>query len=124
MMSIEEIIQQEYEAVNSGKLPFELMLTDCYDYLVSRKLLIPTIKSIRYATVFVNQYRMLARRRDYRLQEDPRPPILFTPDKETKRRQEESFKKNLVKKVLVSNWYDAQRLAGRNKLFLELPETV
>jgi hypothetical protein len=122
-MDMREFIQNEYEIFCSGKLLFELILTDSFDYLYRNGWLTLYPGQLRGAAATVVDYRRQVLRRHLN-QDSVRAASREPVTQEEKRKLENRIRKWHLKQLLVYQWYEKQQANGVRKLFLELPVAV
>jgi hypothetical protein len=123
-MDMKEFIQNEYELFLTGKLTFEFILIDSFDYLWKNRWL--TVERGQLVTTMaqVTAYRREVLRRFIRNQDRVRQTSYKPVTPEDKRREENKIRKWLVKQSIVYQWYEKKKESGVRKLFLEIPEAV
>lgn len=124
-MITQEFIQAEYERFCTGKLYFEIIFPDTFQYLYSCGLLNPTEEQITQAIREVSEYRREVLRKWYMgkdklLRDNTFPHI----DTEAGRKIENNYRCCLVLKMIVFKWYESKKEGGVAKLFLELQSAV
>lgn len=114
-MEITEIIQGEYRLFKQGKLLFEIIYPDAYEHLRMLGLLNPAPVIMEAAVVAINNYRQVVLRQRVGEQLDP-VKALHLPAPEVHREAEDRYRKILVKKLLVYQWYAEQLEKGAEEV--------
>jgi hypothetical protein len=118
-------IQDEYNKFCEGKLMFELIFPDTFKWLWFNEYLKPTKSEVYLAIMAVSEYRQEVQRRYYMGKDKPLRDVLFAPVRTpVDRQRENSYRRMLVKKLLVYRWYEQKKNQGVQKLFLELSKTA
>lgn len=123
MMNMEEFIQNEYELFCTGKLCFELIFTDSFTYLHQKGLLEINRDVLVAAFGLATDYRRKVLQRH--LNQDSVRATSFVPaNRQEERKTERRIRIWVMKQMIVSDFYQAQKEKGVKKIFNNIPEVV
>lgn len=118
-----EFIENEYELYCKGKLLFELIWVESFDYLRNNNILKYSIDDLRTAFGMATDYRRQVLRK-FLNQDNARSTSFLPVTLKEQRKTEFRIRVWVAKQMMVKDFYEKCMKEGRQRIFLELPQTV